>query len=265
MGKYTAAALFFGLIAVVTVIGVAVMSRSATSPIGAYAQNEQRAARDQGEPEKKQKRIKARFITQFVNWVERRERFINAVGVAFIAAFTVLLALSTAMLWHATRALVRDAKDTAERQLRAYVGDYKADMKIVTFEAGGFGVRAHLELRNFGQTPAYDFTIWSRTQVDEENAIPFGQGLQEGVALQKTVAFPDAGLHVNQIFAVTDEDLAAIRNGTKKVFLWGEAKYVDAFKRNRQFDFRIWNTNRNYDHPGEVWDMGAHPSGYQAT
>jgi len=38
-----------------------------------------------------------------------------------LAAFTVILALSTIFLWFATRDLVKEAKRTSERQIRAYV------------------------------------------------------------------------------------------------------------------------------------------------
>src|SRR5262245_19756779 len=38
-----------------------------------------------------------------------------------LAAFTVILAVATIFLWIATRDLVREAEDTAKRQLRAYV------------------------------------------------------------------------------------------------------------------------------------------------
>src|SRR5205823_3382553 len=47
--------------------------------------------------------------------------FVHHNGEALIAAFTVILALSTIFLWVATRDLVKDARNTAERELRAYI------------------------------------------------------------------------------------------------------------------------------------------------
>lgn len=39
-----------------------------------------------------------------------------------IAAFTGLLFIATALLWWSTRSLVKDAKDTSKKELRAYIG-----------------------------------------------------------------------------------------------------------------------------------------------
>jgi hypothetical protein len=47
-----------------------------------------------------------------------------------IAIFTVLLAFVTGFLWIATRALVKGAEVTADRQLRAYVIANGGEFKI---------------------------------------------------------------------------------------------------------------------------------------
>ena len=54
---------------------------------------------------------------------------------SLLAIFTGILGASTVALWLATRRLVREAEDTARRQLRAYVGIENIGIKNV--EAGG--------------------------------------------------------------------------------------------------------------------------------
>ena len=70
-----------------------------------------------------------------------------------IAAFTVLLAVSTAYLWRATRDLVRGAEDASKRQLRPYI---IVKGKDITEQDETHGRFIHfLKVVNAGQTPAY--------------------------------------------------------------------------------------------------------------
>jgi hypothetical protein len=54
-------------------------------------------------------------------WVVSNEHFLVAFSTMIMGAFTVVLAIATAFLYLATRALVKGGEQTAERQLRAYV------------------------------------------------------------------------------------------------------------------------------------------------
>ena len=80
---------------------------------------------------------------------------IVAIGTLFIAAFTVILAFATFFLYFATRDLVTGAKDTAERQLRAYLTITPVMLSSINpDENSGF----IFEQKNQGQTPAYSAT-----------------------------------------------------------------------------------------------------------
>jgi hypothetical protein len=51
-----------------------------------------------------------------------------------VALFTAALSIATFFLWRATRNLVKGADDTAQRQLRAYVGIESIELKCPGFD-----------------------------------------------------------------------------------------------------------------------------------
>jgi len=69
-----------------------------------------------------QKKKHARGLTRLV-------KAMNEYSGALLAAFTALLAVVTALLWWATRDLVRGAEATAKKQLRAYVVTTRGDVR----------------------------------------------------------------------------------------------------------------------------------------
>lgn len=77
---------------------------------------------------------------------------------------TLLLFCATFALYWATRELVRGTEETAERQLRAYVGT----ISNIGMSADG----TRLMLDNFGLTPATDVKVFSNWKF-----LPFGQEL----------------------------------------------------------------------------------------
>jgi hypothetical protein len=81
-----------------------------------------------------------------------------------IAIFTVVLAFATFYLWRATRALVRDAKEASQRQLRAYISANPSEISGAENEERL--VQITFVLKNHGQTPArelhyiFDFNVF---------------------------------------------------------------------------------------------------------
>ena len=114
---------------------------------------------------------------KFVVFAELHDKAFLAIGTAFIAIFTIIVAVSTFALWWATSDLVTDAVNTAQRQLRAYIGPYEMELTLYAFPTNGpdkpYGFIAHAEMRNFGQTPAYDLMIYADAKFDAPNAAPF--------------------------------------------------------------------------------------------
>jgi hypothetical protein len=148
-----------------------------------------------------------------------------------------ILAAATVKLWTSTDRLVEGAKDTAQRQLRAYVS-------LEPTALHGFGVvnctEAHYILRNTGQTPAKDVRVYSGIFVlPYKTPFPFPHILKEPVA-SRTTLFP--GQHHNGFKPherrLTDSEVTAILDGTKtRLFYVGIVEYTDVFEANRWTKF----------------------------
>jgi hypothetical protein len=77
----------------------------------------------------------------------------------WIAIFTFVLAASTIGLWIATILTLRHARETAERQLRAYVHVHDVVMSLMNSE---YSPNIQVIIKNYGQTPAHRITDISR-------------------------------------------------------------------------------------------------------
>ena len=153
-----------------------------------------------------------------------------------IAAFAVILALSTIFLWFATRDLVAGAAAASKMRLRAYLGP--SEMFITSVAVGERPV-VQSTIRNFGQTPAYKVTYWAECKVldqsgDRFNRVPPEAGEltinpgREGITIRSRVAEP-----------LTEEQMAKIRLGTAAIYFYGAIAYRDAFGRSRKTQFRF--------------------------
>jgi hypothetical protein len=71
-----------------------------------------------------------------------------------LVVFTACLAVATFLLWQATCHLVNDARDTAERQLRAYVYVTFIDTELRQNPDGSSVFAVNPSMKVFGITPA---------------------------------------------------------------------------------------------------------------
>jgi hypothetical protein len=195
-------------------------------------------------------------LRAFVDRIERHHQLI-------IVLFTAILALATGLLWWSTRSLVLDARDTAQRQLRAYVGPFSMEMEVYPYEKGGFVAMVHADLRNFGQTPAYDVRHSSWCKFDDPNALPFNDVQDPAVWPKAGIAYPDAGLHIRLPCFLSEQQVQELRDRKKIVFFWGTVNYEDGFRKPHYFRFRLVSQERTLD-KGEVYRMGPHALGYEA-
>jgi hypothetical protein len=178
--------------------------------------------------------------------------WLSAVG-PIIAGVALMVALAQFSL----------SRDTAQRQLRAYIGIHSMSSAVYPFENGGFTYIAQAELRNFGQTPAYELTGQSNSTIDLPDATPFDETQGPAKAAGLGVAFRDAGIHVKQWKHVSAEEFAALRDQKKRVFLWGVVKYKDAFGSLRKFTFRIASAEAAVG-TNNIFSMAPYPPGIEA-
>jgi hypothetical protein len=165
---------------------------------------------------------------------------IIAVGTVFIALFTTILAFATGFLYVATRALVVGAKDTAKRQLRAYIaGPTKARIRL--FQTAN--PASYLEFQNSGQTPAHDVRLWTSSAVtiyplQKPPAGPQGD-ISERESSTVGVVGPNGVFHTECTvdIPITAEEREAVIKGTGAFFIYGELFYRDSFGENRKTSF----------------------------
>ena len=168
-----------------------------------------------------------------------------AIFTGLFVVVTAGLTVYTYRLWGATDRLVTDAKDTSQRQLRAYVSVKNG--KISEFSTTEH-IMAKLTIINCGNTPAYSLQKVSGITLTE---FP----LQHDIASQITSKFadgdfpksketlgPGAELQVIGQFSALLEDthISAIKSGTSAIYFFGEIRYLDAFERPQYMKFRYF-------------------------
>lgn len=187
-----------------------------------------------------------RFLIWFANAFDEH-------GEAVIAAFTIVLAISTIGLWRSTRKLWEAGEkqiaiaafaansseqsaraahraaaimdQTAERQLRAYV--LTSECKISAIE----GIAEALVIaQNYGQTPAHELKSWMGIRLRK---LPVTDDLFDTDAVPVSKASHGAGapftMNCKAKRALTQEELAGIGDGSWGYFVVGVITYKDIF------------------------------------
>ena len=75
------------------------------------------------------------------------------------------------------------------------------------------------------------------------------------------IIYRDEIVNVDWVLPISPEDLAAVRDGKKNIFVWGGANYRDAFKEDRFFKFRAING----PDLGNRFALKPHKLGYEAN
>lgn len=193
----------------------------------------------------------------------------NRMAEAAEAGFWLLLASLVAALGAAVAAwwTVSIMRDSARREMRAYVGMYSGGMQLVVLTEGGRGIRVTVDLKNAGRTPGYNFTTWiKRPRILEEAEVSFDGPTPLAERTAASIIAPDTMAHIHWTIGVTDDELGDLRAGTKRVFVWGGADYKDAFGDNRHFIFRCWNDRAtNLNNPGDGVPLSPHRVGYEGN
>jgi hypothetical protein len=130
------------------------------------------------------------------------------------------------------------ATRTAERQLRAYVLITGGIYVVRSLDDLG---RGHIEVKNTGQTPAYNMTMWSNIFVERH---PLGADLpQPDPALPMTSSILAPGCTTSMFTGNPTIQAPYIwaRVGTPDctIYVYGEINYTDAFAVRRVTKFRL--------------------------
>ena len=181
-----------------------------------------------------------------------------------VGAFTIILAISTIGLWMATNRLweagenqLRHLSETASVQLRAYLYVEKTDLTLKD------DIWQHTYcIKNFGQTPAHNVKLTSRTKVVAWNkgypTIPIPTDVDD---LGSMAPNGDYFENENTIEGTVTE--AELNGGTKAVYLVGNIRYTTVFGSSEHI------TNFRYYVGGDIayegGEMSADDEGNNAT
>jgi hypothetical protein len=193
-------------------------------------------------------------------------------GEAITAAFTVVLAISTIGLWTATRRLwaagerqinvairavtaaqesaeasrdaVTHARQTAERQLRAYVTitNHRATKYRLAI---GQTIIPCVTIRNRGQTPAHEVTVTISACFDlKECAATVQHGTDPSAPF--TLSPGEKSTHTADVPELDEKLVEALDAGTKVLILLCEVQYTDVFGNRRRTRMRA-SSNKDAD------------------
>jgi uncharacterized protein YjeT (DUF2065 family) len=168
---------------------------------------------------------------------------LTALATFLLPVITGLLAFFTYRLWRSTGRLVQGAAETAERQLRAYV--LPVDSWFTIDDKGLFTFQIALE--NSGQTPAYDMQAWIHV---EKREFPLKGELVPIAAQSKTFLAAKGKTFLAASFPepkpLTQEEHSRIILGSMAIYLFGEVKYLDTFRKEaRTTRFRMMCLGEN--------------------
>jgi len=198
--------------------------------------------------------------------IEHRDSGPTVLGItpdAWTAMATVLMFLATVALAY----IAYNQYRTSQAQTRAYVGIDGGYMRYVDLVEGGRGFTIHIEIRNYGQTPGYQLTTWSKPPaILPSDSVPFGEPVPIADRLGNSIIGPQSNVSLDWTISVSDDQVRALKAGTHKIFVWGGVDFKDAFSAHRHFVFRIINGNAGMlKNPGDATTLQPHKLGYDAN
>lgn len=180
------------------------------------------------------------WFADFWKWVDNWHDVLIAVFTFSLFVVTAGLVCFTKKLWRSTGELVRGSEKTAEMQLRAYLLVKGCALRRTNDSEKLF---INIEIRNFGQTPAYDVMTWVGTMASD---LPLKTELpepQKPFRQSKSIIAP--GNHEMSIVPVeplTTNQWSYIDKEEGAIYVWGGISYRDAFNKNRKVSFRLMLT-----------------------
>lgn len=156
-------------------------------------------------------------ICRFHEWLDAEKT---------IAIFTVILGIATGFLWWATRNLVKDAKESSRRQLRAYVS--VTPEKVLNWTNNIDSIGATFHYKNHGQTPALEVFAEFNIEVlaDAPNLDVIHVQADYGIAI-----FPQEDVPAQLVKSprLSHEEAKDVEADRRRVHIWGKLHYRDVF------------------------------------
>lgn len=156
------------------------------------------------------------------------------IATVVIAVFTGGVFFFTGFMWWTTR-------DTAKRQLRAYMG-VSEEMHVPGGKIGGHGpVTFKPFMKNYGSTPAYDVWVESNTGIFKKSEIgpSFHYRTKRTPNPSKGTMSPGQSNYIDckSEEDISDQDIKGINFSDNALFVYGTVHYHDAFTKPRKTNF----------------------------
>ncbi len=148
-----------------------------------------------------------------------------------VALFTLVLAVATFLLWRSTEALANEARNTARRQLRAYVFPVQLE------KAAGTSTEVTVAVKNFGSTPAYGLASAARAEltVSEDYLTPIDDaGHSLGILAPGSIT----EVKCREQIAIPNGPLADLDTAKTELYVHGLIAYTDTFGQKHWSRFR---------------------------
>ena len=176
----------------------------------------------------------------------------------FLVVFTGVLAIVAFFQWRTFRTQAQQLqqtnevmKDTAQRQLRAYVC---ISSGIIEFSRGRDVPIVKVNYKNCGQTPAYDVRSWIHIWITDDPLKEILPVPPEDYMTSVSI-IPPGGFH----FMVIEKDppipsnvLHLIGTSQGTVYIYGEIRYRDAFNIERFTRYRLIYGGSEENHGGHL-------------
>jgi hypothetical protein len=176
-------------------------------------------------------------MDQYGAFIDKIDGAITALATFAIAFFTLTLWRSSEKMWLTTQRALEHSELTAERQLRAYV-------HVCTVNASPVGslINYYLEVRNFGQTPAYEVKLSFVIKLAD---LPEKAGElvpPETPNISQAVLPPQVSIHDNFTPAqqLSPNQVLKIQSDKAAIFVAGQITYRDIFGKDRLTEFRYY-------------------------
>ena len=199
--------------------------------------------------------IVAIAIRHFAHPLELLNKYsaaITAAATVVVAAFTGTLYISSIQQSRLTRATIRTTELSNERQVRAYVLCERGSVFNVAPLLPGQnapntpqfnpanGPIAQITITNCGQTPAYNVEHWGAIDIGPNLHEPQLSGRDPNLAPTLSTVGPRITTTKNVRHRVlTVEEVRGLRDGSLAIFVHGEIKYEDVFRKKHWTIYRV--------------------------
>lgn len=195
---------------------------------------QQRAAQSQGPKDNEISDLEAQkdmaLWAKFMSWTSFAMVFITFGGVILIYRTLIETRKMLTEAENTTTAAIDTVKvtsDTAERQLRAYVGVIEATMD----EPGSLHVS--VQIKNVGKTPAYALTAWHGWETGDD--VKFTDNTEGSRSGPQRDLFPGVDFRLKIPISFKNSFTKKAALGRKIPFyVWGGVHYTDAFGESRK-------------------------------